>query len=65
MTLGREGISIIGKFAGFLNYSKMSFVQRTFARNIFLILGIEEDDYSDWVAMEYWAKSLLLEKCKE
>jgi len=49
-----------GKFAGVLDYSKMSFVQRILAKGIFLILGIKDGDYRDWVAIENWAKSLTL-----
>lgn len=47
-----------GKFAGVLDYSKMSFAQRILAKGIFLILGIKEGDYRDWNEIENWTKRL-------
>jgi menaquinone-dependent protoporphyrinogen IX oxidase len=49
-----------GKFAGVLDYSKMSFAQRILAKGIFLILGIKEGDYRDWNEIENWTKRLYL-----
>lgn len=48
----------IGKFAGVLNYSKMSFVQRTLAKGLFAIIGVKEGDYRDWKFIKSWTKSL-------
>jgi menaquinone-dependent protoporphyrinogen oxidase len=47
-----------GQFAGVLDYSKMSFVQRIGAKGIFLMLGIKEGDYRDWDAIQTWTKNL-------
>jgi len=49
-----------GKFAGVLDYSKMSFAQRILAKGIFLILGIKEGDYRDWNEIENWTMNLPL-----
>ncbi len=50
----------IGKFAGVLDYSKMSFAQRILAKSIFAIIGVKEGDYRDWNAIKSWANSLFI-----
>jgi len=48
----------IGRFAGVLDYSKMSLGFRLIARGIFAILGVQEGDYRDWDAIRSWAKGI-------
>lgn len=48
----------IGRFAGVLNYAKMSLVSRVFAKGLFTIIGVKEGDYRDWNAIGDWTKSL-------
>lgn len=48
----------IGRFAGVLNYAKMSLVSRIFAKGLFAIIGVKEGDYRDWNAIGDWTKSL-------
>ncbi len=47
-------INTFGKFAGVLDYSKMSFGQRMLARVIFAIIGVKEGDYRDWDEIKRW-----------
>lgn len=46
----------IGRFAGTLNFSKMSIFRRTLFRSFSLVTGIKEGDYRDWDAIHSWAK---------
>ena len=46
----------VGRFAGVLDYSKMSFGGRSMAKILFAILGIKEGDYRDWDAIRSWAR---------
>lgn len=48
----------IGRFAGVLNYAKMSLGSRVFAKGLFAIIGVKEGDYRDWNAIGDWSKSL-------
>jgi menaquinone-dependent protoporphyrinogen IX oxidase len=51
-------INGFGKFAGVLNYSKMSFGLRILAKTLFAFLGVKEGDYRDWMAIEKWSQEL-------
>jgi len=51
-------INNFGKFAGVLNYSKMSFGQKILAKGIFAVIGIKEGDYRDWNKIKEWAEKL-------
>ncbi len=48
----------VGRFAGVLNYSKMSFFSRLIFKVILSILGVQEGDYRDWDAIRAWAKGV-------
>ncbi len=48
----------VGRFAGVLDYSKMSFFVRLIFKVISLITGVQEGDYRDWDAIRSWAKSM-------
>ena len=48
----------VGRFAGVLDYSKMSFFFRLIAKGIFAIIRVPEGDYRDWDAIRSWAKRL-------
>lgn len=47
-----------GKFAGVLDYSKMSFGQRVLAKGLFAIIGVKEGDYRNWDEIRMWANRL-------
>ncbi len=52
-------------FAGVLDYSKMSFATRMFAKTLMAIIGVKEGDYRNWPAVDGWSNtmaSVLLEK---
>ncbi len=51
-------VNNFGKFAGVLDYSKMSFSQRILAKGIFVIIGVKEGDYRDWDSIKQWSKSI-------
>ena len=51
-------VNSFGKFAGVLDYSKMSFGQKILAKIIFAIIGVAEGDYRDWAAIKNWTKKL-------
>ena len=51
-------VNNFGKFAGDLNYSKMSFGQRILAKAIFAIIGVKEGDYRDWNSIKKWSKNI-------
>jgi len=53
-------VSSFGKFAGVLDYSKMSFGQRILAKGIFAIIGVKEGDYRDWNSIKKWSKNINL-----
>jgi menaquinone-dependent protoporphyrinogen oxidase len=48
----------VGRFAGVLDYSKMSFFFRLIAKGIFAIKGVSEGDYRDWDAIRQWAQNV-------
>lgn len=47
-----------GKFAGVLDYSKMSFGKRILAKIILTIIGVKEGDYRDWNEIKKWSKTI-------
>lgn len=51
-------VQSFGTFAGVLDYSKMSLVQRLFAKAIFVMLGVKEGDYRDWTLIQKWTEKL-------
>ena len=51
-------VNNFGKFAGFLDYSKMSFGQRILAKGIFAIIGVKEGDYRDWKSIKKWSSEI-------
>ena len=51
-------VNNFGKFAGVLDYSKMSFGQRILAKGIFAIIGVKEGDYRDWNSIKKWSKNI-------
>ncbi len=53
-------INSFGKFAGVLDYSKMSFGQRIIAKGIFAIIGVKEGDYRDWNSIKKWSMKIEL-----
>ncbi|MCP4371557.1 MAG: hypothetical protein GY797_26070 [Deltaproteobacteria bacterium] len=48
----------VGRFAGVLDYSNMSFFIRLVAKGIFAIIRVPEGDYRNWDAIRSWAKRL-------
>ena len=48
----------VGRFAGVLDYSKMSFFSRQIFKITLSIMGVQEGDYRDWDAIRSWAKSM-------
>jgi menaquinone-dependent protoporphyrinogen oxidase len=48
----------VGRFAGVLDYSKMSFFYRQISRVLYFILGVKEGDYRDRDAIRAWAKAM-------
>jgi len=50
----------VGRFAGVLDYSKMSFFTLLFFKVMLSILGVKEGDYRDWDAIRAWAKETQL-----
>lgn len=44
----------VGRFAGVLDYSKMSFLSRLIFKGFSLITGVEEGDYREWAAIRNW-----------
>ncbi|MCA9734999.1 MAG: flavodoxin domain-containing protein [Deferribacteres bacterium] len=49
---------LVGQFAGVLDYGKMSFLTRTFAKGIMKIMQVKEGDYRNWNAIQTWAKDV-------
>lgn len=49
----------IGRFAGVLSYSKMSFGTRLFAKGLFSIIGVKEGDYRNWDSIRLWTNSII------
>jgi menaquinone-dependent protoporphyrinogen oxidase len=45
----------VGRFAGVLDYSKLSFMYRTVMKRKMKERGIQEGDYRDWNAIRSWA----------
>lgn len=52
----------IGRFAGVLSYSKMSFGTRLFAKGLFSIIGVKEGDYRNWDSIRLWTNSIGLKE---
>lgn len=50
----------IGRFAGAVNYSKMSFFFRLVLGGILTVMDVKEGDYRDWVAIRAWARNIEL-----
>ena len=48
----------VGRFAGVLDYKRMSLGSRLFARFIYAIFGVLEGDYRDWDVIRIWAKDI-------
>jgi menaquinone-dependent protoporphyrinogen oxidase len=48
----------VGRFAGVLDYRKMSFFSRLVFKIALSIMGVQEGDYRDWDAIVSWAKGL-------
>ena len=48
----------VGRFAGVLDYSKLSFMYRTIMKRKMKKRGIQEGDYRDWNAIRSWAKDI-------
>jgi menaquinone-dependent protoporphyrinogen oxidase len=48
----------IGRFAGVLDFSKMSFLTRFMLKTITTVAGVREGDYRDWDAIRSWAQSI-------
>ena len=48
----------VGRFAGVLDYSKISFLKRMLTKAAMAINNVEEGDYRDWDAIRSWAKSI-------
>lgn len=51
-------VNNFGKFAGVLDYSKMSLGQRILAKVVFAIIGVKKGDYRDWNSIKKWSKNL-------
>jgi menaquinone-dependent protoporphyrinogen oxidase len=47
-----------GRFAGKLDYSRLSLPTRLLCRVLFLVMRVHEGDYRDWDAIEAWTNSL-------
>ena len=45
----------VGRFAGVLDYTKLSFIYRTVMKRKMKKRGIQEGDYRDWNAIRSWA----------
>jgi menaquinone-dependent protoporphyrinogen oxidase len=48
----------VGRFAGVLDYSKMSFFFRQISKVVLSIMAVQEGDYRDWDAIRSWTKGL-------
>jgi menaquinone-dependent protoporphyrinogen oxidase len=48
----------VGRFAGVLDYSKLSFMYRTIMKRKMKKRGIPEGDYRDWNAIRSWDKDI-------
>lgn len=48
----------IGRFAGAVDYSKMSFFLRLILGGILTVRGVKEGDYRDWDAIHTWARNI-------
>lgn len=46
----------VGRFAGALDYSKMSIFGSALAHTFFAVLGVSEGDYRDWDAIASWTR---------
>jgi menaquinone-dependent protoporphyrinogen oxidase len=55
----------VGRFAGVLDYSKLSFFFRLIFKAILPILGVQEGDYRDWEAIRLWTKSMHIKLADE
>ena len=50
----------IGRFAGVLDFKKLSFFPRQLAKIMFAYFGVDEGDHRDWKAIDNWANGLKL-----
>ena len=48
----------VGRFAGVLDYSKMSFFFRLIAKGVLAIIGVPGGDYRSWDVIRSWAKGI-------
>lgn len=48
----------VGRFAGVLNYSKISFLERTLTKVAMARHQVREGDYRDWDVIRSWAKCI-------
>lgn len=48
----------IGRFAGVVDYTRMSFFFRLILGGFLTIIGVKEGDYRDWVAIRTWARNI-------
>ena len=46
----------VGRFAGVLDYSKISLIARPIFKILYSIIGVKEGDYRDWRMIKTWAK---------
>ena len=53
----------VGRFAGVLDYSKLSFMYRTVMKRKMKKRGIQEGDYRDWDAIRSWAAETYVKLC--
>lgn len=48
----------IGRFAGAVDYRRMSFFLRLILGSLLFVMGVKAGDYRDWEAIRTWAKSI-------
>jgi menaquinone-dependent protoporphyrinogen oxidase len=48
----------VGRFAGVLDYSKISFLKRLLTKAAMAVHNVEEGDYRDWNVIRSWARSI-------
>lgn len=55
----------VGRFAGAIDYRKLSFAFRLLFKGLSTITGVQEGDYRDWEAVRAWADNLHFELADE
>ena len=55
----------IGRFAGSVDYAKMSFPFRFILRGVLTVMGVKEGDYRDWDAIRTWARDIDLKLAQQ